>query len=54
MYHNDLIFCEVIVATEAEEELDDMGIELATARSIDEGFTWDQLLEDDRHKYDER
>jgi len=55
MYHNDLIFCKVIVATEEEEELDDIGFELATdARSIDEGFTWDQLLVDDGHKYDER
>jgi len=48
MYHNDLIFHKVIVVTEEEEELDDMYIELATdASSIDEGFTWDQVLVDE-------
>jgi hAT family C-terminal dimerisation region len=53
MYHNDLIFWEVIVATEEEEELEDMDSELAADISvIDEGFTWDQLLVDDENMYD--
>ena len=53
MYHNDLIFREVIVATEEEEELEDMDSELAADTSvIDEGFTWDQLLVDDENMYD--
>jgi len=55
MYHNDLVFCKVILVTEEEEKLDDMDIELATDdSSIDEGFTWDQLLVDNGHINDER
>jgi hAT family C-terminal dimerisation region len=53
MYHNDIIFQEVIVATEEEEELEDVDSELAVDISvIDEGFTWDQLLVDDENMYD--
>jgi hypothetical protein len=47
MYHNDLIFREVVVATEEEVELEEMDLELADASVVEEGFTWDQLLADD-------
>ena len=50
MYHNDLIFQEIIAATEEEEELEDMSLELASDEGNNdagEGFTWDELLVDD-------
>ena len=51
MYHNDLIFQDIIAATEEEEELEDMGLELASEtkgnNDAGEGFTWDKLLVDD-------
>ena len=48
MYHNDLIFREVVVATEEEVDLEGMDLELAGDASVaEEGFTWDQLLVDD-------
>jgi hAT family C-terminal dimerisation region len=48
MYHNDLIFREVVVATEEEVDLEEMDLELvADASVVEEGFTWDQLLADD-------
>jgi hypothetical protein len=54
MYHNDLIFREVTLATEEEKDLEEMDLELAGEidNSCDSGsnsdniFTWDQLLED--------
>ena len=54
MYHNDLIFWEVIIATEEEEELEEMDLELVTdGGDGDEGFTWDQLLVDDKDIYED-
>ncbi|KAF8237342.1 hypothetical protein L208DRAFT_1248059, partial [Tricholoma matsutake] len=48
MYHNDLIFREVVVATEEEVDLEGMDLELAGDASVaEEGFTWDQLLVND-------
>jgi hypothetical protein len=51
MYHNDLIFQDVVVATEEEEELEGMDLELAGENegnnNVAEGFTWDELLADD-------
>lgn len=47
MYHNDLIFRDIVVATEEEEDLEEMDLELAEGAedvAADEGFTWDQLL----------
>ncbi|KAF8238509.1 hypothetical protein L208DRAFT_1490182 [Tricholoma matsutake] len=41
MYHNDLIFQEVVIATEEDVDLKGMDLELAGDA---EGFTWDQLL----------
>jgi hypothetical protein len=47
MYHNDLIFWEVVIATE-EVDLKGMDLELAGDASVaEEGFMWDQLLVDD-------
>jgi hypothetical protein len=50
MYHNNLIFRDVIVATEEEKELEDNDLELAGDvdgdSDAEEGFTWDQLVED--------
>ena len=51
MYHNDLIFWEVVVASE-EVDLEYTDLELAADASVvDEGFTWDQLLADDEDMY---
>ena len=48
MYHNNLIFCEVVVATEEEEEIKDMDLVLAAGSdTVEDEFTWDQLLVDD-------
>lgn len=49
MYHNDLIFREVVVATEEEEELEEMDLDLVVndVNDGDKDFTWDQLLFDD-------
>jgi hypothetical protein len=51
MYHNDLIFQDVVVATEEEEELEGTDLELAGENegnnNVAEGFTWDELLADD-------
>ncbi|KIL54872.1 hypothetical protein M378DRAFT_91765 [Amanita muscaria Koide BX008] len=48
MYQNDLIFREVVVATEEEKELDEMDLELAADPDLaEESFTWDQLVADD-------
>ena len=53
MYHNDLIFCEVVQATEEEAGLEEMDLELATdATAVEEGFTWDQLLVDNDDIYE--
>ena len=42
MYHNKLIFHEVVVATEEEIELEDMDLELAGGNgTIEDDFTWD-------------
>ncbi|KAI9430466.1 hypothetical protein F5148DRAFT_1313088 [Russula earlei] len=52
MYHNDLIFQDVMVATEEEAELEEMDLELAKSTDdADEGFTWDQILADDEMMY---
>ena len=44
MYHNNLIFQDVVAATEEELELDDMVLELAGENegnnNIAEGFIW--------------
>ena len=48
MYHNDLIFREVVVGTEEEAELDEMDLELAGgADTIEDEVAWDQLLMND-------
>ena len=48
MYHNDLIFREVVIATEEEVDLEGMDLELEGDASVaEEGFTWDQLLVND-------
>ena len=53
MYHNDLIFWDVVVATEEEENLEEMDVELAGgADDVAEGFVWDQLLVDNNNMYD--
>jgi hypothetical protein len=48
MYHNDMIFRDVLVATQEEEDLEDMDLELAggdgVSSRVGEGFTWDELL----------
>ena len=47
MFHNDLIFQKVVSATQEEEDLEDMDLELASGNGRDgkqvvEGFsTWD-------------
>ena len=47
MFHNDLIFQEVVAATEEEAELEDMDLDLAAdPDTIEDGFTWDELLLD--------
>jgi hypothetical protein len=47
MFHNDLIFQDVVVVTE-EVNLEEMDSELAGgADDMAEGFMWDQLLADD-------
>ena len=52
VYHNDLIFQNVVVAMEEEENLDEMDIELAGgADDVAEGFMWDQLLVNDNDMY---
>jgi hypothetical protein len=54
MYHNDLIFREVVVATKEEEELEEMDLELVTDENGgDEGFTWERLLVDDEDMYED-
>ena len=53
MFHNDLIFWDVVVATEEEENLEEMDLELAGgADDVAKGFTWDQLLADDEDMYE--
>ena len=34
MYHNDLIFCKVVVSMEDEKELEDMDLELVTDANV--------------------
>ena len=47
MFHNDLIFWEVVAATEEEAELEDLDLDLAAdPDTIEDGFTWDELLVD--------
>ena len=54
LYHNDLIFQDVRVATEEEVELEEMDLELAGGvDDANEHFTWDQLLGDDDAMYDQ-
>ena len=57
MYHNDLIFQDVVVATQEEEDLEDMDLELAggdgVSSQVEEGFTWDELLVDDVDIYED-
>ena len=43
MYHNNLIFQEVVVAKDEEAELKDELV-AADVDNIEDGFTWDQLL----------
>jgi hypothetical protein len=53
MYHNDLIFRDIVVATEEEADLEEMDLELAGgADDVAEGFTWDQLLADEEDMYE--
>jgi hypothetical protein len=50
MYRNDLIFREVVVAMEEEAELEDVDLELAVdADTVNDDFTWDQLLVDEEN-----
>ena len=52
MFHNDLIFQDIVAATEEEENLEEMDLELAGgADDVAKGFTWDQLLADDENMY---
>jgi hypothetical protein len=55
MYQNDLVFQDVVAATEEEEDLEDMDLELAGenegSNNVGEGFTWDELLVDDEEIY---
>ena len=57
MYHNDLIFQDVVVATQEEKDLKDMDLELAggngVSSQVEEGFTWDELLVDDGDIYED-
>lgn len=57
MYHNDLIFQDVVVATQEEKDLKDMDLELAggngVSSQVEEGFTWDELLVDDVDIYED-
>jgi hypothetical protein len=46
MYHNNLIFREVVVAKDEEAELEDELV-ATDIDTIEDGFTWDQLLIDD-------
>lgn len=61
MFHNDLIFQKVVSATQEEEDLEDMDLELAggdgpdgpDGKQVVEGFTtWDALLSDDEDMYE--
>jgi len=56
MYHNDLIFQDVVAATEEEKELEDMDLELAGGNEgnndVGEGVTWDELLADSEDLYE--
>jgi hypothetical protein len=59
MYHNDLIFRDVVVATEEEEDLEDMDLELVGENGgnndVGEGSsTWDELLADDEDMYENK
>ena len=52
-YPNDLITQDVVAATEEEENLEEMDLELAGgADDVAKGFTWDQLLADDENMYE--
>ena len=46
MYHNNLIFREVVVAKDEEAELEDELV-ATDIDTVEDGFTWDQLLIDD-------
>ena len=59
MYHNDLIFRDVVAATEEEEDLEDMDLELVGENGgnndVGEGSsTWDELLADDEDMYENK
>jgi hypothetical protein len=50
---NDLIFWDIVVATEEEENLEEIDSELAGgADDVAKGFMWDQLLADDKDMYE--
>lgn len=52
MYHNDLIFWDVVVAKEEEQDLEELDLELARGTdSMAEGFKWDELFADDEDIY---
>ena len=47
MYHNDLIFQEVVLAMEEEAELEDELVAADVETVQEDGFSWDQLLLDE-------
>ena len=47
MYHNDLIFREVVLAMEEEAELEDELVAADVETVQEDGFSWDQLLLDE-------
>ena len=47
MYHNDLIFREVVLAAEEEVELEDELVAVDVDTVQGDGFTWDQLVLDE-------
>jgi hypothetical protein len=50
MYHNNLIFREVVIATEEEKVLEDMDLELAAGSDTgQDDFGWDQMLMDEEN-----
>lgn len=57
IFHNDLIFCEIITSEEEEQELE-AALLLDSAQEIEfllaeaEEFSWDQLVEDDEDNKD--
>jgi len=50
LYHNDLIFREVVVAADIEKEMEQLEVTLENAygnRDTGDEVSWDQIIEDD-------